>query len=46
MKTGKGYRELYKKFWYLGVDLRKGITAMFSMSDSVNTTKKLKTMTD
>ena len=36
-------RELYKKFWYLGVDLRKGATAMFSMPGSVNTTKKLKT---
>ena len=36
-------RELYKIFWYLGVDLRKGATAMFSMPGSVNTTKKLKT---
>ena len=36
-------RELYKKFWYLGVDLRKGATAMFSMPGSVNTTKSLKT---
>ncbi len=36
-------RELYKKFWYLGVDLRKGATAMFSMPGSMNTTKKLKT---
>ena len=36
-------RELYKKFWYLGVDLRKGATAMFSLPGSVNTTKSLKT---
>ncbi|MBQ3456920.1 MAG: hypothetical protein IJG36_10815, partial [Synergistaceae bacterium] len=36
-------RELYKLFWYLGVDMRKGATAMFSMPGSVNTTKKLKT---
>ena len=36
-------RELYKKFWYLGVDLRKGATAMFAMPGSKNTTKSLKT---
>lgn len=39
----KMQRELYKKFWYLGVDLRKGATVMFSMPGSVCTTKKFKT---
>jgi hypothetical protein len=36
-------RELYKKFWYLGVDWRKSATTMSSMPGSVNTTKNLKT---